>query len=524
MKVSTVAEMREMDRRAISEFGIPDLVLMENAGNAAAGVILREIGIAAKTFLVFCGAGNNGGDGFVVARKILSNGGRVKVFLLSPMEKIGGISKINLHILDRLPVEVQTVESVEAIRSDVVHCDVIVDAILGTGLSKAVGGRYADVIGMINDSGKTIVSVDIPSGVNGDNGLVMGTAVKADMTVTFGLPKAGNLLYPGCACGGRLFVSHISFPPSLSRAASLKLAVNHPPQLPPRDPDGHKGTFGEALFIAGAASYFGAPYFAALAFMKAGGGYARLAAPRSMVPFLANKGSEIVFAPQEETSSGAIALANAERLLDMASQTDVVVIGPGLSLDPQTAELVRLLIGRVDRPLLLDGDGLTAVSHDADILTRRKAPTILTPHLGEMARMTRLSRDDIRRRRIQLLQQTCDRFKAHMVLKGGHSLIGCPDGRIHINMSGNSGMATAGTGDVLAGTIAAMTVLGLAVPDAVCKGVFIHGLAGDLAARALGEDGITAQDVLDRLPQALLMDREGLPQDIRRRYCGAVTV
>jgi NAD(P)H-hydrate epimerase len=281
---------------------------------------------------------------------------------------------------------------------------------------------------------------------------------------------------------------------------------------------------GEALFIAGAAGYFGAPYFSALSFLKAGGGYSRLAAPQSMVSFIAQKGSEIVFVPQMETSAGSVALANKSRLIELSEKMDMVVIGPGLSLDPETRQLVCELVKTIKRPVLIDGDGITAVAGDLKIIKKRKAPTVLTPHLGEMSRITGKSVREISRQKIAVLQATVQELGAMIVLKGAHSLIGLPDERVFINLSGNSGMATAGSGDVLTGTIAAMSGLGLPLEDAVRKGVFMHGFAGDLAAAEKGEDGITAQDILDYLPLAMKCDREGLEEPFRSCYAGPTVI
>jgi NAD(P)H-hydrate epimerase len=272
------------------------------------------------------------------------------------------------------------------------------------------------------------------------------------------------------------------------------------------------------LFIAGAASYFGAPYFAALSFMKAGGGYSRLAAPASVTPFIANKGSEIVFVPQKETKSGSLSLENKMALFELSETVDMVVIGPGLSLADETQRLARTLVKEINKPVLIDGDGITAICKDLQIIKKRTAETILTPHLGEMSRITNLSVTEIDNNKIDVLQRMASELNASIVSKGAHSLIGYPDGRVAINLTGNSGMATAGSGDVLAGTIAAMFGLGLSVQDAVAKGVFIHGFSGDLAAEEKGEDGITAQDILDFLPLAVKMDRDGLNETLKERY------
>ncbi len=271
MKISKVSEMRRMDKAAVEQFGIPEEILMENAGHAAYNLLSEKVGIKGKRFLVFCGIGNNGGDGFVVARKIHSNGGDVKVFILGDPNKFKGAAKLNLDIISRFPIDIERIEFAESVKTEIWHCNAIIDAIFGTGLARNVEGLYRDVIELINNSKKTVLSLDIPSGVHGDTGQVMGTSVKADYTVTFGLPKLGNILFPGYALGGELSVTHISFPPSLYTDDSLKIAVNYPPELPGRNQIAHKGDFGEALFIAGASCYFGAPYFAAILIFESRG-------------------------------------------------------------------------------------------------------------------------------------------------------------------------------------------------------------------------------------------------------------
>jgi hydroxyethylthiazole kinase-like uncharacterized protein yjeF len=518
MKVSSVDEMRAMDRRAVEKFGISEEILMENAGRAAYEVLSREWGVAGRRYVLLCGTGNNGGDGFVVARHILSGGGTPRVFLVGDPDRFRGAAKTHFAILSKLPVEVKPVTDTAAIRSAVLHADGIIDALFGTGLDREVDGLCRKVIGLINASGRPVFSLDIPSGVRGDTGEILGTAVRANHTVAFGLPKIGNMLYPGFGLCGRLHVSHISFPPSMYDDEAIPVETNGFIPLPLREQTAHKGSVGDVLFIAGAAGYFGAPYFSAMSLLKAGGGYARLAAPWSMTPFLATRGSEIVFVPQAETTEGSLSLKNREALLTLAGRADMVVIGPGLSLADETQELVRELVAGIEKPLLVDGDGITALAGRPEILRGRRAPTILTPHAGEMSRLTNKSVSEIEMGRIPILQETCADLKACIVLKGAHSLIGTPEGRVFINLSGNPGMATAGAGDVLTGTIAAMSGLGLPQEEAVRKGVFLHGLAGDLAAADKGEDGITAQDILNYLPYALKQDREGLDEEFAGRY------
>ncbi len=506
--------MRALDKKATTDFAIPTEILMENAGEAVYSVIRRELGIEGKKFVIFCGTGNNGGDGLVVARKIHANGGEVKVFLLAKREKYQGAAKKNLEIISHFPIVLQEINNIETIKSDVCEADALVDAIFGTGLDRDVTGIYQEAIQLINESRKKVFAIDIASGINGDTGQELGASVRADCTVTLGLPKVGNLLYPGYGQGGKLYVSHLSFPPSLSNADSLKIELASPVPLPERNPDTTKMDYGPVLVIAGAANYFWAPHAAAYSFLKAGGGYVFLACPQSLATSVARRGKEVVIQPQRETSSGSLAMENRDALLELSSRMKMVILGPGLSLHEETQNLVRELTKHIEKPLLLDGDGITAVSAQIDLIRKRKAPTILTPHLGEMARITGIARDNIARTRVAVLQETAKKLKAVIVLKGPHSLIGLPDQRVFINTSGatggKAGMATAGSGDVLTGAIAAMVCLGLNIEEAVRTGVFVHGVAGDLAAQEKGPDGMTAKDILDSLPYAVRYYRKNL--------------
>ncbi len=497
-----------MDRQAVEQYGIIEELLMENAGQAVFQVLMNEAGVDRKTFVIFCGIGNNGGDGLVVARKIHSNGGKAIVFLLGDAAKFRGASKINHDIASRLGIPMETLQDLETARKSVAHADAIVDAILGTGLDRDVDGLFRDTIELINHSNKSVFSIDIPSGIHGNTGQIMGTAVKADYTITFGAPKLGNLLHPGFEMGGRLYLTHISFPPELHGSDHLKIETNEPQLLPARRQDTHKGDYGKVLFIAGSSQYLGAPYFSAMSFLKAGGGLSFLATPETIAPFIGSKGNEIILLPQKATNSGSISLSNSERLLAFSEKVDMVVLGPGLSLDEETQTLVCQLASKIRKPLLIDGDGISAIAYDLNCLKNRQSETILTPHLGEMARITNECLTEISVQRIAILRETAKKLKAIIVLKGAHSLIGLPDARIFMNLSGNPGMATAGSGDVLTGTIAAMHGLGLDIPEAVRTGVFMHGLAGDLAAQNKGLDGLIAGDILKQLPAALKIFRE----------------
>ncbi len=508
MKVSRVEEMRWMDCYATESLRIPAEILMENAGQGAAAVLAGERGLPGKGYVILCGMGNNGGDGFVVARKVLSNGGVPKVYILGDPGRFQGAARTNLDILTLLPVEIQRLETVDAGLGRVIrHADGVIDAMFGTGLDREVKGLHREVIDLVNRGRKWVLSLDIPSGVNGDTGEIMGAAIQADCTIAFGLSKLGNILYPGHEKCGKLYVTHISFPPAMYNHERLKIQTNDYLALPVRGREVYKGSMGDVLFIAGTANYLGAPYFSAMSFLKGGGGYARLAAPASVVPVIAGQGKEIVFVPLRETKAGSIGADNYDDLMELSAKVDMVVIGPGLSLDPRTQELVRKLVPDLKKPVLIDGDGITAVAGAPALIQERSFPTVMTPHAGEMASITSRSTAEIQRNRIDVLQAACASWGAFIVLKGARSLVGCPDGQVFINMTGNPGMATAGSGDVLTGTIAAMFGMGMPWSEAIRKGVYIHGLAGDLAAGKEGEDGITARDILGYLPLALKEDR-----------------
>ncbi len=519
MKVTTVEEMTRLDKMAYEKYGITPMLLMENAGAAVYQVIEMEMGIDGNRFVVFAGPGNNGGDAFVVARKLYSSGGEVKLYILGDPRKYRGEAGENLRIIKKIPLDTMVLTNWnDDVLSDLEWADAVIDGIFGTGLKRRVSGIYEKVIHSINESGRVVFSIDIPSGINGNTGEVMGTAVIADFTVTFGLPKIGLFLFPGADYVGRLYVSHISFPPELYSDPSLKIELNKPVEIPPRRRDTHKGDYGKALFIAGSANYLGAPYFASFSFLKAGGGLSYLATPKSIAPHIASKGSEIVVIPLSETPDGSISKDNLEYILELTKKVDIVVLGPGLSLNEETQELVRELSIKIEKPLVIDGDGLTAISNEATLLKKREPPTILTPHLGEMSRLTGIDIEEIRKNKVDIIRRFSGKFGSIIVLKGAHTMIGYPDGRVYINTSGNPGMATAGSGDVLVGSIAALYGLGLNIEEAVRMGVFLHGVAGDLAATDIGMDGITAGDIMEYLPDAVSFIRENIQEIIDTIY------
>ncbi|MFW6103263.1 MAG: NAD(P)H-hydrate epimerase, partial [Chloroflexota bacterium] len=342
MRVCTVQEMRELDRRAVEECSLPEAILMENAGQAVYNVVKSQYGTGGRRYMVICGRGNNGGDGLVLARLLHSNGADVRVFLLSDESSLSGVAKMNLDAAIKAGIPLQRLRTVEDLYLGR-QCDVVVDALFGTGITREVGGLEAEVIRKVNESGLPVVSVDIPSGVDGDTGAVHGVGVRAACTVTFGSPKWGNLLPPGREMCGQLFLSRISFPPALLEGDGSAV-LNRLTRLPRRPVESHKSDYGDVLFVAGAGTYLGAPALAVLSFLRAGGGYARLATPRSIAPLLAASASETVLVPMIETEESTIAASNLEELMQRGATADVVVVGPGLSLNSETQDLVSSLV------------------------------------------------------------------------------------------------------------------------------------------------------------------------------------
>ncbi|KAF4694008.1 hypothetical protein FOZ60_009447 [Perkinsus olseni] len=533
MKVSTCDQMRRCDKNATDKYSIPSALLMENAGITSYRCLTELLPNSRMTpqtkVLVVCGPGNNGGDGFVVARYVHSNGGQVRVILLNSREKYHGDASTNLNIVDcipGIPVEIATTE--EAISAAVDWADVLVDGIFGTGLGRVVdpSSPFGMAIAAINRAKKPVMSLDIPSGVNGDSGRIMGDqAVHATATATFGLVKVGNLVYPGREMCGNLTVTHIGYPPELY--ADLDTYVNYFPPLPARSPAGHKGSFGKALFVAGAEGYYGAPMLSSYSFLKAGGGYSRLATVKSIIPVIAAEAPSIVFHELESTSAGSISSDNYDRVFKMAQDlADMVVVGPGVSTNGDTARLVRALVLSSEKPMVIDGDGLTAIStapvDSTDIFStasqllqerhrKQLPPVVLTPHLAELSRLTGISMGELTdgsRSLLEVGRELAQKTNAVVVVKGATSMICEPSGRVRMNLSGNSGMGTAGSGDVLSGLIPAMyAAYGHEVDslgDAVAAAVFVHGVAGDIAAINLGgEDGVTASDIMNAVPEAV---------------------
>ena len=507
MKVVTGEMMQRLDQRAIQEFGVSGLTLMENAGRGCVEVITREFGTEpARRAVVVSGKGNNGGDGYVIARLLKEDGWQVATFVLARREEISGDARVNLDRLGDMPVlflpgKGELGRYGAALR----EATLIVDALLGTGLRSEVRGAYAEAIGLINAAGKPVLAVDIPSGIDATTGGILGCAVKADSTVTFALAKCGHVLYPGVAYTGRLHIVDIGIPPELSAAAGYEFldAAAVRPLLSRREPCAHKGNFGHCLVIAGSTGKSGAAAMAANSAVRAGAGLVTLAAPASLNPILEVKTTEAMTLPLPDRGRGLLGDAARPLLAEAMTGKNVVAVGPGLSWSLETARLVRELAADTELPLVIDADGLNALADEPAVLLRKKsAIVILTPHPGEMARLCGVSTAAVESDRIGIAREFALKYRLYLILKGARTIIASPDGRIAINGSGNPGMASGGMGDVLTGVLTALIAQGYE-PFTACRvGVFIHGYAADLVAADKGEVGMSAVDVQERLPYA----------------------
>ncbi len=523
MKVCTIHEMHAIEARALSEIGLAPTVLRETAALAACRVLRNDPQFPTSVpVIVVCGPGPNGTTGLAVARQLHASGRAVKVVLICPLDGESDEQRDAFDVAVRCGVPCSKLTNPDDFGRGLDSAAVVVDALLGP--QPDVSAAIARAIDRIGDADLPVLSLDIPSGVCGDTGRVAGSAIRARATLAFGLPLRGNLIPPGASQGGRLYLTPMSLPPHVLDRDDIQVELVQPDALPPRLAHGHKGTFGDTLFIAGAGTYYGAPGLAAMASLRSGAGYARLACPASLIPTLAAFAPEVVFIPQRETQAATLALDNAPALISLANQVGFVVIGPGISLHADTQALVRDILVPITQPVLLDGDGLSAIADHPDVLRRRQSPTILTPHPGEMARLLGTTTRGVLEDPIESARRAANLLQSIVVLKGSHSIVALPSGHVTLNTSGNDGMGTAGSGDVLTGTIAAMSGLGLSPPSAVRTGVFLHGLAGDVAMRDLGADGMTARDILAGLPEAVRMYRQTRAQMLMHHHGTCTTV
>lgn len=507
MKAVTAQTMQELDRRTIDEFGVPGLTLMERAGANCAAVITQRFAVTpSPCALVVAGKGNNGGDGFVIARLLVESGWHVALALYADPAGLAGDTRLN-H--ERLPAAVATSANPDAARLAELcgKATVIVDALFGTGLNSNLAPRYAAAVDAINCSGKPIVAVDIPSGVDASTGRICGTAVKAFQTITFAAAKLGHILYPGANHCGELLITDIGIPQELlSAAAGVTFvdAAHGATLLKPRSRTDHKGSSGHALIVAGSVGKSGAAAMTANSAVRSGAGLVTLAAPEAINQILEIKTTEAMTLPVASSHSGSFASDAIREILAFSEGKSVMALGPGVGSDAAATEVVRVIAESAQLPLVIDADGLNALSGNLEILSRRKAPfIIMTPHPGEMARLSGRSITDIESDRLASARNFAQQHKVYLLLKGARTVIAAPDGELAVNASGNPGMATGGSGDVLTGVITALVAQGYEPFTACCLGAFIHGLAGDMVAAEKGEIGMNATDIQEMLPLAM---------------------
>lgn len=525
MRILTTAQVRALEQAWIKNchegWG---LVLMELAGLGASKMLLELMEGMPAAVTVLCGRGNNGGDGFVIARHLFRAGVEVSVFMLgSPSVSGSADNQTNRKILEDLGVEVNyiTEKDLEPVKSSIWQSSAIVDALLGTGLDRPVEGVYAQVIDIINESGRPVLSADIPSGVHSDTGQIMGTAVRAAATATFGSVKPGLLCHPGAALAGEIHIIDIGLPmpealpeevrdslpqleiPRWWLATMLDVQAN----LPARPADSHKGTFGTILLVAGSLGMTGASLMSAKSCLRSGAGLAILATAKSLLPNL--PGEEIIYKGLSETESGSISMDALREVESEMERAEVMVIGPGLSSNVDTIQFVQELVKKVRVPCVIDADGLNAISQNPKVLTETEGSFVFTPHPKELSRLMGKNVADIQADRIRSAQEAAKRFGATVVLKGAHSIVATPDDDVFVIPTGNSGMATAGSGDVLSGIIAGLLAQGMSNKWAAVAGTYIHGAAGDLASLELGEDGMIAGDILNCVPAVIKLLRDG---------------
>ncbi|MGB5105713.1 MAG: NAD(P)H-hydrate dehydratase [Candidatus Zixiibacteriota bacterium] len=525
MKLVTSAQMRAIDGRAIKDLGIPGLQLMENAGHGIAEwikEILRD-DVTAKRFAIVCGKGNNGGDGFVIARCLQGWRAAVEVFLVAEPDEIKGDALENLRKVREMGVAIYKIrdEGAKKIcwvptfagmtgpgKSPFEACDMIIDAIFGTGFKGEVDARIAGVIDAINRSGVVTLAVDTPSGLNCDTGEAPNTAVCASYTATLALPKIGHYFYPGRTYCGQIRVIDIGIPTQALEGIDLRVnlttARHVRSTIPDREATAHKGDAGKLFLVAGSEGLTGAVTLAAQAAVKSGCGLVTVGCPKGLNDILEIKLTEAMTKPLPELGKRRCLSVRAlgDILLNIRA-SDAACLGPGVGRNHETIELFRRLIANLETPAILDADGLFPFSGKPELLKECKAEMALTPHAGEFSRLSGLSIETINQDRIGSALEFAKATNKVILLKGAPTIVASPDGTVYVNPTGNPGMATGGSGDVLSGLIGSLMASGVSAYGAAVCGAFVHGLAGDMAQQAVGTLGMSAGDIVNHLPKAL---------------------
>jgi ADP-dependent NAD(P)H-hydrate dehydratase / NAD(P)H-hydrate epimerase len=524
MRVVTAAEMQEIDEKTIMETGISGLVLMERAGFAVVSKIKDLFG--RKKVIVVSGAGNNGGDGMVIARNLHNENWDVNVFLTAVPEDLKGDALSQYKTALKCGVSIKPAEELIVRKASIfTRHSIIVDAILGTGLKKNVTGKLSEIINILNQSALPVVSVDIPSGISSDNGQIMGTAIRADYTVTFGLPKRGHFLHPGAEFSGKLFIEDIGFPKALLGSEKPWVELLERDFLnklvPMRKTYSHKGNYGHVLIIAGSRGKTGAALMAAEACLRTGAGLVTIGIPESLAEVCQSRVTEAMTLILPDNGDGTLSSKASGRILDFLKESaDVLAVGPGIGVTAGTRKLLRDLISNSESPMVIDADGINSINGNIGVFTKAKAPLILTPHPGEMARLLKKAkiiehrakgkdvaagfslRDEIEKDRINTAISFAKETGTHLVLKGVPTIIAAPDGQAFINPTGNPGMAKGGTGDVLTGMISGFLAVSRNPLHSCILGVYMHGLAGDIGTAEIGENSLIATDIINKIPAA----------------------
>lgn len=510
MYLVTAKEMRELDRLTIEEYGTPGHVLMERAGAGATEVLLKTFPqIRTASVLVIAGKGNNGGDGFVIARLLKKKGIVCEVILAAKKAEVTGDALRNLTAFTRLRgrvTEVTEPEQTSLVQKKLQRCGLIVDALLGTGLNSPVRGILATLIELMNTSGVPVLAVDVPSGLDADRGVPLSTATQAKLTVTFGYPKVGLVCPSGAAYVGRLEVVDIGIAPeavATVKPQTMLLTTRYVGTLVHgRQSDAHKGDFGHLLVTAGARGKSGAALLCGGAALRMGTGLVTLAGPSSLNTVFSSVLIEAMTIPLPERPEGSLSLDEGA-MSETLQGKSAVAFGPGVGVSTDTIGLTRWLLVHSERPLVIDADGLNCLATDPAILRDTKVPVVLTPHPGEMARLLKMSNAEVQSQRLEVARKFAAQHGCYVVLKGARTVIAAPNGKAWINPTGNPGMASGGMGDVLTGIVGGLLAQGYPPEEACCLGVFLHGYVGDLAAQEKGEAGILARDLIERLPGGL---------------------
>ncbi len=510
-RITTAEQMRSIDSRAIEGMGIPSLTLMENAGRGVAEIIRDELcdgDVSGRPIGIVCGRGNNGGDGFVVGRYLRNWSAEVSIFLVGTPDRLKGDGEVNYKRATTEGIVVTPVDSADTV-PEFDRFEIIVDAMFGTGFHGPIEGTAKDVVDSMNRSGVRIVAVDNASGVNSDSGAAEGSVINAYYTTSLACSKRGQWLYPGRSHVGHLRVVDIGIPEMAVAEENIRLGqitsefVGR--SLPERPPDGHKGTFGKALILGGSVGMSGAVALAANACMRCGVGLTYAGVPWSIADLIDIKATEpVVLAFPEVNKRRVLARRGLGEITQRMETVDAVAIGPGLSRHHETQELTRRLVARRSKPTVLDADGLNAFEKDRSALeTRSNVPLIITPHVGEMARLLDRSTTDIAGDREQAAIDAAKRFACIAVMKGAPTFVAAPDGTVYLNPTGNNGLGSGGVGDVLTGIIVSFLAQGVEPLTAALMGVYIHGLAGDFAAADYGARSLVASDLVTALPDVL---------------------